>query len=101
MNTEMLQPCRYGLKVSLFTKGLRPIIKSIVNMAIEFESFPVYEGIKTARLFLVAFASVFESFPVYEGIKTSRTRLVRLVFLFESFPVYEGIKTTSILQPCM
>ena len=58
-----------------------------------FESFPVYEGIKTAEDKEIRDVSLFESFPVYEGIKTSLAAKNCLCCRFESFPVYEGIKT--------
>ena len=35
----------------------------------------------------------FESFPVYEGIKTTGDPTPHWHIRFESFPVYEGIKT--------
>ena len=88
-----------------------------------FESFPVYEGIKTQLLQLLGYSLLpFESFPVYEGIKTvllmHPLQLLRLkvslftkglrpsgyvgvrykTSTFESFPVYEGIKTASSLS---
>ena len=40
----------------------------------------------------------FESFPVYEGIKTLQTGEDEGIIEFESFPVYEGIKTAHV--PC-
>ncbi len=59
-----------GLKLSLFTKGLRLSVYVQLVGFFKFKTFPVYEGIKTEIAIQAGTNMMFKTFPVYEGIKT-------------------------------
>ena len=52
-------------------KGLRRIHPAALLMDGLFQTFPVYEGIKTAVGIFPMTCWEFQTFPVYEGIKTA------------------------------
>ena len=66
----------------------------LVRCYIRFESFPVYEGIKTPCLASCTNSALCLKVSLFtKGLRPCTEHSVVSQGMFESFPVYEGIKT--------